>query len=415
MSRTLYLSRLRQLIGGDGEELAAALRERRGWRPREVEMRLTWACEAHCEQCGMHDFARAAGPEYSHRIPVERVLEILSELGALGCESILFSGGEVTIIRQLPEILAHASAAGIATHINTHGGNLTPDYCDTLLESGLAGLMVSLDSGDGAQHDEIRRLPGLFEIATAGMRYLRTRRPGQNQLFMIVNSVIMKSSYRQIPRLVDEVAACGVPELALSAVSVDNEWDDWANFKTELKLDGDDEANLEREVLPEALRRASRAGVTVRFPGELMSDGTVRLFRSFRNTTPVNCSVVHYHSVINVNGDVIPCCYSSPYAHTLGNIRHTSFSDIWQGDAYRAFRSGAFPARYEMCATCSQHRNENELLERWFERHEQTNGYPIRERSLEPGFDSPTRRVAPVPVSVLQRRATSASLNETLP
>jgi radical SAM protein with 4Fe4S-binding SPASM domain len=403
MSRTLYLTRLRQLIGRDGDEFATALRERRGWRPREVEMRLTWACEAHCEQCGMHDFARAAGPTYSHRLPVDRVLQILTELGGMGCESILFSGGEVTIISQLPQILSHATEHGISAHINTHGGNLTDEYCDRLLDAGLAGMMVSLDSGDPDQHDKIRKLPGLFEAATKGMRYLRSQRPDQSTFFMLVNSVIMKESYEAIPRLVDAVASTGVPELSLSPVSVDNEWDDWANFKTELKLSVDDERRLEQEIMPDALERAARGGVTVRFPGELMPDGTVQLYQSFVNPEPVNCAVAHYHSVINVNGDVIPCCYSSPFAYSLGNVRDTSFADVWNGAEYKRFREGCFPARFEMCATCSQHRNENELLQRWYERHESKLGLEVPAPSGEPFF-SASPRVAPVPVAVAQRR-----------
>lgn len=404
MSRTLYLTRLRQLIGGDGEEFATALRERRGWRPREVEMRLTWSCEAHCEQCGMHDFARAAGETYTHRLPLARVLEVLTELGTMGCESILFSGGEVTLIKQLDQILSHATQYGISTHINTHGGSLTPEYCDQLLNSGLAGMMVSLDSGDPEQHDTIRKLPGLFEAATGGMTYLRKQRPAQSDFFMLVNSVIMKESYPHIPRLVDEVAATGVPELSLSPVSVDNEWDDWANFKTELKLSSDDEARLEQEILPDAIERANRGGVTLRFPGEVVADGSVQLYRSFVNPRPVNCAVVHYHSVINVNGDVIPCCYSSPYSYSLGNVRETSFTDVWNGDAYKTFREGAFPAKYEMCSTCSQHRNENELLERWFERHERRAGFDTGAKEPDAEFFAPSRRLAPVPVSVSLRR-----------
>lgn len=405
MSRTLYLTRLRQLIGSDGDEFATALRERRGWRPREVEMRLTWACDAHCEQCGMHDFVRVSGPDYSHRLPVGRVLELLAELADMGCESILFSGGEVTLVSALPRILTRATEVGIAPHINTHGGNLGPEYCDRLLDSGLAGLMVSLDSGDPDQHDTIRKLPGLFAAATAGLTYLRDRRPNQGDFFMLVNSVIMKENYVNIPRLVDAVAATGVGELSLSPLSVDNAWDDWANFKTDLKLTPDDEQRLEREILPDSLERATRGGLTVRYPGTQLPDGTVRLHDSFLNPEPVNCSVVHYHSVINVNGDVIPCCYSSPGTWAVGNVRATSFASVWNGEAYREFREGCFPARYEMCATCSQHRNENELLQRWYERHETKLGYDVPVQSPGAGFEPPRpqHRNGSHPVSFIRK------------
>jgi radical SAM protein with 4Fe4S-binding SPASM domain len=369
MSRTLYLSRLRKMITVEGESLARALDERRGWRPREVEIRLTCACEDHCEQCGMHEHARAAGPAYSRRLPTGRVLEVLTELAGLGCESVLFSGGEVTLVKELPELVRQCSRLGIAAHINTHGGNLSEPYCDQLLECGLRGLMVSLDSPDAVQHDTIRRLPGLFARATSGLAYLRRRRPGQ-EFYMLINSVIMRHNYRKVPRLVDVVADLGLSELSLSPLSIDNPWDDWANQgqSPALKLTDADERELGAVVLPEALRRAAARRVTLMHPGNVNQDGTVTIPQRTMHEVAVNCAVVHYHAVINVNGDVIPCCYSSPETYRMGNVGEASFVDVWNGPEYQAFRQGCFPARYEMCASCSQHRNENELLERWYKR-----------------------------------------------
>ena len=370
MSRTLYLARLRRLLNVEGTALRQALDERKGWRPREIEIRLTWACEARCEQCGMHSYARKAGPEYSRRLSMERVLDLLDELGGLGCESVLFSGGEVTLIKELPQIIAQAVRCGISPHINTHGGNLTKEYCDTVLAAGLRGLMVSLDSGDPAQHDEIRRMPGLFQQATQGISYLRSLHPTQTSFYMLVNSVIMRPSYRAIPQRVEVVADAGLSELSLSPLSIDNPWDDWANQgqPEALKLTPADEDALGAEVLPEALRRAASRGVTLMHPGEVRPDGTVAVPERIMHATPVNCAVVHYHAVINVNGDVIPCCYSSPRTYRMGNVAQSSFSEVWNGDRYREFRQGCFPATYEMCASCSQHRNENELIERWYRR-----------------------------------------------
>ena len=370
MSRTLYLSRLRRLLKVEGAALRKSLDEQRGWRPREVEIRLTWACEARCDQCGMHSYAKHAGPEYSRRLPTERILSLLTELGKMGCESILFSGGEVTLVKDLPAIIARATACGIAPHINTHGGNLSEEYCDALLASGLRGLMVSLDSGDPDQHDRIRHVPGLFDRATRGVSYLRRCRPAQADFYMLVNSVIMRPSYRAIPRLVDAVANAGLNELSLSPLSIDNPWDDWANQgqSEDLKLSPEDEAELGREVLPAALRRAVARGVTLMHPGTPGNDGIVVVPERIMHATPVNCAVVHYHAVVNVNGDVVPCCYSSPRTYKMGNVTEAPFADIWNGNRYQAFRAGCFPAEYEMCASCSQHRNENELLERWYRR-----------------------------------------------
>jgi AdoMet-dependent heme synthase len=371
MSRTLYLSRLRRLLSQEGDSFASALDARQGWKPREVEMRLTWACEARCEQCGMHSFVREMKEtDYSRRLPLAKVLGVISELGEMGCEAMLFSGGEVTLVKDLPTIIRHCSEQGIAPHINTHGGNLKRDYCDELIACGLRGVMVSLDSGDPAQHDEIRKLPGLFERATTGLAYIRSQVPSETDFYMLINFVIMSKNFRTIPRLVDAVADAGVGQLSLSPISIENPWDDWANQgqSLSLMLSKAEEQELGTSVLPEAIKRASARRVTLMYPGDMMSDGTINFDRQFMHTEPVNCAVVHYHSVINVNGDVIPCCYSSPSQFKMGNIGQSSFGEIWNGPEYQNFRQGCFPAKYEMCASCSQHRNENTLIQRWYER-----------------------------------------------
>lgn len=368
MSRTLYLSSLRRLISKDGEEFSGALRARRGWLPREVEIRLTWACNASCVMCGLEGFLDKSGPEYNKRLPVDRLINVISEIAALKCETILFSGGEVSLVKELSDILKHANNLGVASHINTNGGKLTPEYCDTLLESGLNGLMVSLDAAEPALHDKIRKLPGLFETAVSGLSYLRKKRPDKKDFYMIINTVIMKDNFRQLPEIVKVVAESGAGEINFSPLSIDNAWDDWATGGTELKLDDNDEVELTRDIFPEVLQAAKKYKINAMIPARILPDGSIKTEKELFNSDFVNCAVAHYHCVINVNGDVLPCCYSSPEAFTMGNVSNTSFTDVWNGEKFMHFRNNCFPAKFAMCVSCSQHRNENELIQRWFER-----------------------------------------------
>ncbi len=368
MSRTLYLSKLRKLITKEGETFFRALRDRRGWRPREIEIRLTWACDASCVMCGLAYYLKKSDSSYKKPVPLDRLLEIITELADLGTESILFSGGEVTLVKELPSILRHADKLGISTQINSHGGRLTGDYCDTLLDSGLRGIMISLDAADAKVHDGIRNLPGLFETAVKGISYLRGKRPDQQKFYMLINTVIMKSNFRQLPDMVALAAALGVGEINFSPLSIDNTWDDWATGKVELKLNEDEEAELSEKIFPRALDLAKKNKISAIIPAEVDSHGVLRIQKGLFNESPVDCAVSHYHSVINVNGNVFPCCYASPLRFVMGNIMERSFADVWNGSRYKEFRSGCFPAEYEMCVSCSQHRNENELIQRWFER-----------------------------------------------
>ncbi len=368
MSRTLYLSRLRRLISKEAAPFSEALRLREGWRPREVEIRLTWACNASCVMCGLDGFLDKTGHDYNKRLPVDRLLNVISEIAQLQCETILFSGGEVSLVKELPDILKHVNNLGIECHINTNGGKLTPDYCDTLLQSGLNGLMVSLDAAEPQLHDNIRRLPGLFETAVKGLSYLREKRPDKKEFYIIVNTVIMKNNFRQLPEIVKVAAEAGVGEINFAPLSIDNAWDDWATGETELKLNDDEEAELALDIFPEVMRAAKKHKINAMIPAQILPDGSIKTEKELFNSDFVNCAVAHYHCVINVNGDVLPCCYSSPTEFTMGNVSHNSFADVWNGKRFKEFRTNCFPAKYSMCVSCSQHRNENELIQRWYER-----------------------------------------------
>lgn len=372
MSRTLYLSRLRRLLSKEAGSFSDALRSRKGWRPREVEIRLTWACNASCVMCGLDGFLDKSGNEYNKRLSVDRLLEVISEMAELQCETILFSGGEVSLVKELPDILRHVNNLGIECHINTNGGKLTPEYCDTLLQSGLSGLMVSLDAAEPQLHDNIRKLPGLFETAVNGLSYLREKRPDKKKFYIIVNTVIMKNNFRQLPKIVKVAADAGVGEINFSPLSIDNAWDDWATGVTDLKLDDHDEDELARDIFPKVMSEAKKHKINAMIPAQILPDSSIKIEKKLFNSDFVNCAVAHYHCVINVNGDVLPCCYSSPGEYTMGNVTNDSFADVWNSKKFTKFRDNCFPAKFDMCVSCSQHRNENELIQRWFERLQET-------------------------------------------
>jgi len=368
MSRTLYLSRLRRLLSKDAVSFSDALRSRKGWRPREVEIRLTWSCNASCVMCGLDNFLDKIGHEYNKRLPVARLLNVIDEIAQLECETILFSGGEVSLVKELPDILKHVNSFGIESHINTNGSKLTPAYCDMLLESGLNGLMVSLDAAEPYLHDKIRKLPGLFDTAVNGLSYLRGKRPDKRGFYMIINTVIMKNNFRQLPEIVKVAAESGAGEINFSPLSIDNSWDDWATGVTELKLDDNDEVELAQDIFPKVMSMAKKHKINAMIPAQILPDGSIRIEKKLFNSDFVNCAVSHYHCVINVNGDVLPCCYSSPGEYTMGNVSVDSFGDVWNCEKFTQFRDNCFPAKFAMCVSCSQHRNENELIQRWFDR-----------------------------------------------
>jgi len=71
-----------------------------------------------------------------------------------------------------------------------------------------------------------------------------------------------------------------------------------------------------------------------------------------------NCTAPWDMTHVNVNGDVPPCCNG---AGVVGNLRHQSFADIWNGETMHSIRQHITNGEIHpicACETCPyQHHN----------------------------------------------------------
>ena len=160
-------------------------------------------------------------------------------------------------------------------------------------------------------------------------------------------------AYEDFLALVDLAADIGVDELwvqNLSHVFSDTDpagaYDQMRRYAAAEALFADPETATDAgEIFARAAARARAAGLKLRLP-------------HLREGATGWCSWPWDGSYITHRGHVQPCCMvmGSDRA-TLGRLADEPFSDIWAGEAYRAFRRGLLthdpPA---VCAGCSQYR-----------------------------------------------------------
>ena len=67
-----------------------------------------------------------------------------------------------------------------------------------------------------------------------------------------------------------------------------------------------------------------------------------------------SCMRLWVSSVINWNGDVVPCCYDADGNFTFGNMFETSFKEVWNGSKYITFRRKILlnKTNIPMCSNC---------------------------------------------------------------
>jgi MoaA/NifB/PqqE/SkfB family radical SAM enzyme len=97
---------------------------------------------------------------------MDRFKEVISELAELGCKKIHFSGGEPMLRPQLPDLVEYASQLGMRVTLTTNGTLVDKVKAKRLVEAGLRGVNVSIDSPIRKMHEKIRGVEGSFKLTT---------------------------------------------------------------------------------------------------------------------------------------------------------------------------------------------------------------------------------------------------------
>ena len=113
--------------------------------PDMVCVRVTRACNAHCSFC--------LAPPDGHHPPTETLQTRIDWLFDHGLRTAHFCGGEPTLHRGLPQLLAQARARGGKTRMTTNGVAL-PEAVLAELRASATRVKVSVH-GDAAHHDHV--------------------------------------------------------------------------------------------------------------------------------------------------------------------------------------------------------------------------------------------------------------------
>ena len=139
--------------------------------PLFVTWQLTFNCNAYCVFCSTHKLHKQR-PE---TLTLERALTIADEIADAGTWVVGFTGGEVLMSPLLLPVIRRLKSRGVVTYIVTNG-LLLADYAQDLVESNIDYIVVSLDSDLPEEHDDGRKVKGLFEAALAGIARLNELR-----------------------------------------------------------------------------------------------------------------------------------------------------------------------------------------------------------------------------------------------
>lgn len=130
---------------------------------------VVWNMGRRCNLKCVHCYAQSKDIEYQNELTTEQGKELIDDLAKFGAPVILFSGGEPTMRKDLPELAMYARSKGMRAVISTNGTLIDKKMAKVLKDIGLSYVGVSLD-GMKETNDKFRGMKGAFDAALNGMR-----------------------------------------------------------------------------------------------------------------------------------------------------------------------------------------------------------------------------------------------------
>lgn len=177
------------------EERRPVLTDRFGRAVDYVRIAVTSACNLRCTYCLKDD-----APAQTQRLATADAARLIALLGEMGVKKIRFTGGEPLLHPSIAELVSIAKTTpGIDTIRITTNGVLLDRQLDALVEAGLDGVNLSLDTLDREKFISITRRNRFAQVRKALDRLLAT--PG---LTVKINTLMLRGiNSDEIPAFVE--------------------------------------------------------------------------------------------------------------------------------------------------------------------------------------------------------------------
>lgn len=130
---------------------------------------VVWNITRRCNLKCVHCYAHAKDLSFKNELSTKEGKILLDDLAQFGVPVILFSGGEPTIRKDLPELAAYAVSKGMRAVISTNGTLISQKMARTLKDIGLSYVGISID-GMEEINDRFRGVKGAFNAALQGIK-----------------------------------------------------------------------------------------------------------------------------------------------------------------------------------------------------------------------------------------------------
>lgn len=246
-------------------------------------------CNLRCRECasGLGMLRRRRGMidtgDYRHAV---------DQIAPYAIHLFLYFQGEPTLHPSFAAMARYASDKGVYTATSTNGHYLTPEACEEIVRSGLGKMIVSID-GHSQQSYEAYRTGGSLQKVLDGIRNLSEakRRMRSSTPIIEAQTLVTRPNEKHLAEVRALAMEAGADLHCLKTMQIEKEED--------------------MDTINTTLPRYSR----------YRQDHTLK--------NPVRfCKRMIESAVIDIDMNVLPCCYDKDSTMRLGNLKTSPLRDI---------------------------------------------------------------------------------------
>jgi radical SAM protein with 4Fe4S-binding SPASM domain len=289
------------------------------------EIALTYRCNNRCTFCYASAPERGRAVREMNMDEVKRVIDKIVEQAKV--PTVSFTGGEPTLRRDLPELIAYAKSNKMRVNLITNGIRCAnAGFVSELQRAGLDSAQVSLEAASAEVHNRVVGNPRAFDRTVQGLKNLKAA-----GIHTHTNTTINQHNRDHLAALIDFLADLRQEYLSMNMV---------IRTGGAASRAGDQAAEIGyRAIGPLVLslkRHAEARGM--RFVW--YSPVPYCLFNPAQHGLgSQSCAAADGLLSVNPAGDVLPC---SSFEQGLGNLLREDFDTIWQSRTAKYWRRKEF-------------------------------------------------------------------------
>ena len=305
------------------------------YAPRTVHFDITGKCNSKCIYCYVTDRL-----DTSEELSTQQILRVLDELAELDTWTIMVSGGEPFLKKDLLKILKRLEEIGISTSILTNGMFITDNIAKNLASLKNIGMIqISLDSSDPKHHNLHRGIEDAYEKTLKGIKNLK-----KYGVTPKIEMVVTPYNVNDIENTIEFLYKLGVKSITIGPAMMHA----GRGSKNKQKL------FFDKELLKSTGKKIME--LNKKYKGS-MCISPIREFLAYSTDNRVSkeeikCGVGTSILYISPKGLVYPCLFSIYPKTLLGDIKRESLSEIWKkSKILKKFRDTHVPD-IEKCELC---------------------------------------------------------------